>query len=783
MNNMKRTSIIGTTVARKDFLEKVTGAAVFSPDVKPDGLLHARILGSTIAHGYIKKIDTSKAEALPGVIAVITGKDWPEKRHGYILDRHIICKHKVRFYGDPVAAVAAVTEEIAEKALELIEVEYEEIKPVFDVTEAFEENCPVVIHEQLRQYEKRHIPGVIWRFMDDRPNVFIHRKIRHGDVEQGFEQADYIYEDTYTLPLVNICTMEPITSCVAPNVDGSMTIWASEQGGVRLKYFICDLFNLKSSKVRFITPYVGGGFGGKVDIITTPIAVALALKAKRPVRLMLSREECFYHGNPRSQAIVHIKDGIKKDGTLVAREMRTLINGGAYSGHVACLVNDGAYGATGTYRCPNFKLDNFGVYTNTPPTGPYRSLGSEILSFAIECHMDRMADKFGIDKVEIRRKNVLVNGDEDVNGQITHDNQTLAALNKTAEYLEWGKKIEQPDGPWVIGKGIGLGNKFSMNGSTSSIIIKIHDDGCIEVRHYHIELGQGCNTVHAMIVAEQFGISPDKVKVTFDDSDVCGFDHGTFCSRGTYMNGNACIRACQDAKNNLFKRASELMGIAPDKLDTYGGYVFEIDNPENKLSFNQLYNYGGWIPGMVEITGKATHTLPEGYMDEETGQGNPVAQYSYGALGVVVAVNTETGEIKVLKAGGWYDAGQILNKMAIDGQIEGAVSMGIGQAIFEEMLWNDKGKVVNSSIRDYKIPTMLDCPFNDDVKVGFVGEPVPDGPYGAKGIGEVALGPVIPAVANAINDALGVRINDIPMNKERVYYSIKHQKPSNKTIG
>lgn len=770
-----KSTLIGTTVARKDFLEKVTGAAVFSPDVKPDGMLYARLLGSTIAHGYIKRIDTSKAEALPGVVAVITGKDWPDKRHGYILDRHIICKHKVRYYGDPVAAVAATSPRIAEQALDLIEVEYEEIKPVFNVAEAFEELCPVVVHDDLMNYERRHIPGVIWRFVPDRPNVFIHRKIRHGDINEGFAQADLIYEGTYTLPLVHTCTMETHTTCVAPNIDGSMTIWASEQGGVRLKYFICDLFHLDSSKVRFITPYLGGGFGGKTDTMTTPIAVALAMKARKPVRLTLSREECFLHGNPRSQAVVYIRDGMKKDGTLVAREIKTLINGGAYSGHCACLCNDGAYGATGSYRCPHFKLDIFGVHTNTPPTGPYRSLGSEILGFAIECHIDRMAEKFGLDKVDVRRKNVLVNGDIDVNGQVTKNNQTLAALNKAAEFLKWGEKVEPLKAPWVIGRGIAVGNKFSMNGSTSSIIVKVHDDGCVEVRHYHIELGQGCNTVHALIAAEQFGISPEKVKIVFDDSDICGFDHGTFCSRGTYMNGNACIKACEDAKRNLLKRASDVMGISEHLLDTYGGYVFEIANPENKKSFKELYNYGGWIPDIVEITGKATFSLPEGHMDPETGQGNPVAEYSYGALGVEVAVNKETGEIKVLKAGGWYDAGQILNQKAIEGQIEGAVSMGIGQAVFEEMLWNNKGKVVNASFRDYKVPTMLDSTFNEGVAVGFVGEYVPGGPYGAKGIGEVALAPVIPAVANAINDALGVKINDIPMSKERVFYAIKEQ--------
>ena len=289
---------------------------------------------------------------------------------------------------------------------------------ILDPIEAFQTDCPVVIHEDLPNYKTKPVPLLTYRLEPDHKNVFIHRKIRHGNIEEGFAEADFVYEDTYTMPRAQHCPMEPHACVVAPGVNGDITIWASEQGGVRLKYFICDTFGLDSSKVRFITPYVGGGFGGKVDLMVTPIAVMLATKSGRPVRLEMSREEVFIHGNPRSPAIVKIKDGYKKDGTLVARHITEYINGGAYSGHVTVLCNDGAFGATGTYRVPHMKLDAYGIHTNTPATGPYRALGAELLDFAIECHMDRAAEAMGIDQLEIRKKNLLVDGDIDANNQV-----------------------------------------------------------------------------------------------------------------------------------------------------------------------------------------------------------------------------------------------------------------------------------------------------------------------------------------------------------------------------
>lgn len=773
---MGKYTVVGQSIIRKDALEKVTGKALYAPDIHPNGMLYGRILGSPHAHARILHIDTSEAENYPGVKAVITGKDVPDQRTGYIEDRHILCKEKVRYVGDPVAAVAAVSEEAAEKALRLIKVEYEELPAVIDPLEAYDEKCGVVIHEDLKNYGAKQIINLYYHQEEKHPNVFIHRKIRHGNTEEAFKKADYIYEGTYKVPRAHQCALEPHACVVEPELDGGLTIWASEQGGVRLKYFICSLFGIETSKVRFITPYLGGGFGGKVDLMVTPIAVVLARKAGRPVKLEMSREEVFLHGNPRSPAVVKIRDGIMKDGTVIARQIEQFVDGGAYNGHATIMVSESSYGAIGTYRTPNLTLDGYGIYTNTPGAGPYRGLGSEILVFAIECQLDRMAEKLGIDKVEIRKKNLLVDGDEDALGQITYNNTSMDALQKAAEFIEWNKPLEQEPGPWKIGRGISVGNKFTTTGAGSTVICKVHDDGTIELRHFQVEMGQGCNTILAMIAAEFFKTSPEKIKIVFDDSALCPYDMGTYCSRGTFVNGNAVLLACEDAKKQVLKRASEVMGVEAEYLDTENGEVYEVAHPVNRIPYKKLYNEGGWLPRGAEIIGKDTYFHETGVCDPETGQGEAVCYYSYGAISIELAINQETGDFKILKVGGWYDMGQPLNKKLCEIQIEGAMVMGIGQACLEEMLFNDQGVCINPNFRDYKFPTMLDTPFNDETGIGFTGRPHKLGPYGAKGMGEVALVPVMPAVANAISNALGIQLNEIPLTKEKIYWAIQEKK-------
>jgi carbon-monoxide dehydrogenase large subunit len=389
--------------------------------------------------------------------------------------------------------------------------------------------------------------------------------------------------------------------------------------------------------------------------------------------------------------------------------------------------------------------------------------------------MDRIADAFGFDKLEFRKKNMLVDGDIDVCGQETYNNTAIPALEKAAEYIEWGKDMVREEGPWIIGKGIAVANKYTESGTTSIVTIKLLCDGVVEVHHFHVEIGQGCNTIHQMIAAEEFGIDPSLVKIVFDDSETCLFDYGTFCSRGTFMNGTATILACSALKKNICNYASALMQVPAENLTVYGGKVFETNNPEHSLRMRDLFDYFGYVPEIGELTGIGYYYFPQGIVDDETGQGNPVAFYSHGALGVEAAINRETGEIKLLRCGTWFDMGTQLNRKMCDAQSEGALMMGIGQVCFESELFNESGRVINANFRDYKIPTMLDVPFNSYIALGNTGIPHKDGPYGAKGAGEVVLAPVLPAVANAINNALGIKFNDIPISREALLSAIKEK--------
>ena len=775
--------VIGKSPLRKDAYEKVTGKAVFSADIHPKGMLYGKILGSPYAHAHIKSIDDSEALKLPGAVSAITGQDCPDARtSGYIHDRHILCKEIVRYMGDPVAAVAATSPETAKAALELIKVEYEELPTVFDPEEAGSVGCKVVIHEGLPKYDHIEFQGVWSSLEADRPNQFIHRKIIHGDVEKGFKEAEYIIEGRYELPRAHHCALEPHVALCVPEADGTISLYASEQAGMYHRYEMAEALGIDVSKMHFVAPHLGGGFGGKVGIMVGPIACMLAIKAGKPVRLEMTRDEVFISGNPRSPGIVYLKDGYKKDGTLVARQIREIINSGAYSTHTTVLVSAGVYGATGTYRCPNLRIDATGVYTNTPPTGPYRSLGSEILTFAIESQMDKAADELGIGKIELREKNLLVDGDVDPIGQVTYDNGTMACLKKAAAYLDLDEPRKPKNGPWAYGKGISTGNKFTAYWDTGTVAYcHVYDDGYIEIRTMHTEMGQGATTVLAQVAAEEFQTSYDKIKVVWADSAVCPYDEGTYCSRGTFVNGNAVRLACQDAKRQLFAVASKIMEVPADKLATCDGVVYEIGNRDNFRYFYQLFEFGGYLREGGTIIGKDTYLMTFEEDDRETGQSKDlITFYSYGALAFEVAVNEETGEVRILKSGGWYDMGQPINPKLVELQLEGAMCMGVGQALFEEMLFNKDGKAINANFRDYRIPTMLDVPKNDALVSGFAGQPHRMGPYGVKGIGEVSLVPVMPAISNAIRDAVGIEIKEIPLTRERILNAIKAKKAAEK---
>lgn len=765
---------IGKGELRRDALEKVTGAATYTADLFCRGMLYGKILTAEVAHAKILGIDTSEAEKLPGVVAIVTGEDSKKYgRQGAIGDRGVFGEDKIRYYGDPIAAVAATTEAIAKQALKLIKVEYEELPAVFDPYEALKKNCPVVIHENLADY--RIAASRPYTFDPERPNQFQHRVIKQGDVEKGFAEADLIIEETYKFPEVSQCYLEPSAALVIPEADGGIDVYASEQDGYLKRADICDVFGMPESKVRFHIPYLGGAFGGKDAIVIVPIAILLALKAQRPVKIEHSREEAFVSGNPRPAAHAVIKDGFKNDGTLISREISVIMDGGAYATTATEVASNGVFGAIGSYRQEHLRIDTYGVYTNTGSKGAYRSLGSEILCFAVENNMTRAAEKLGLDPVEIRLKNLLKDGDIDGGGQKTVDNHSIEALKKAADVFQWDKPVKERKGPWVYGKGVSVGNKIGVVGNMgTSSTCKIKEDGTLEVYVFHVEMGQGALTVDAQSAAEVFDVPLEKVKMIFGDTRTCPHDLGTFYSKGTFVNGLAVKMASEKARDKLLNFAAEKFSLDAVDLYTSNSVVYSNKDADFQVHISELFNGTGWIE-CGELAETATYVGANHNYDEEGQSSDYAAFYSHGAWCVEIALNTETGEIRIERAVGMYDCGRVINYETAVAQLEGSFSMGMAQAIYEESIRDKTGNIVNANFRDYRIPTFSDSLKKENLICGFVDGNHREGPWGAKGIGEVAMIPVMPAVASAISHALGIKMNQLPLSYESIYHAMKNR--------
>jgi len=767
------TSIIGKSVTRIDALEKVTGKAKFCSDFNIPGMLHAKVLRSLYPHARIVGIDTTKAEKLPGVRAVVTGKDSPPASIGlYVTDQYALPRDNVvRTVGDPVAAVAADTIEIAEESLNLIDVDYQELPAVFDPEDAMAKNPAVVIHPDFLNYSA--LGEVPWRPDPERPNVCRTFKLRTGDVEKGFQEADLIVENRFTTARIQHCPLESHRAVAWWETDGSLTVRTSSQVVHLFKPMLCRLFNLPTSKVRLLTSYIGGGFGGKAYAMVEPIVALLAQKSGRSVSLVFTRDEMFAFGRHRIPMIFYIKDGVKRDGTLVSREIKAVLALGAYSDVGVLMIGRTVAGATGTYRLPNLKVDSYGVYTNEPITGPFRGFGSPEIHWAIEQQMDIIAEQLGIDPVALRKKNILNEWERDAGGQITHSIGQNQCLDKVTEWIGWSEKLEVGEGPWRRGKGVAIGSKSAMAGTPSAAIVKVWPDGVIEVRHSGAELGQGLNTTLAQLVAEDFGVTLEQVKIVTGDSDFCGYDFGTVSMRGLFYNGNAVLLACQDAKSRLFEVAAPKLETAPEELATRGGNIYVKSAPERSVKITDLFTRTGIPLVGGEIIGTGSFTVPSIPQDPQTGRSERyVAFFSHGAYAVEVEVNIETGAVKVIKVAGAFDTGQTINPKILEGQIEGGLVMGLGSALYEKVVL-DNGIVLNPNFMDYKVPIATVLPAMENMAAMTVEVPLKEGPLGAKGIGETVNVPIAPAIANAVYNAVGIRIYDLPITREKVFNAIK----------
>ena len=784
MNSKTKYQYIGKSEVNVNALAKATGRAKYCSDMQLPGMLFGKVKRSPYPHARIVSIDTSKAESLPGVKTVIVGdaKTCPHRFGAGVADEYVLARDKVLYVGDAVAAVAAESEEIAQEAVDLIEVEYEELPAVFDGEEAFKQNPPAVLHEDLKSYKTiRSVPP---RLDENRPNVFNYFRIRRNHVEDGFKDADLVFENRFETAMIHHVQMESHCGVAMVDETGRLLVWGTSSKPYGMHRDIHESRDLPSSAVRVIIPtHVGGSFGGrepKAEQIAASLALAQKGYPKRPVKVKFTREEQLSTTTSRAPYIVDIKTGVKKDGTIVANKMRLILVGGAYAGTGYLTARNAAFGPAANYRTANFSLDAYGVYTNQRMAGAYRGFGNAESLWGMESQMDIIAEALNMDPLEFRLQNCIDEGDLNAFGETMHSVGGRDCLRAAARMIEWGKKTQGSEPHLKRGKGIALGNKYSIAPSASAAIVKVHPDGLVELRTSTVDLGQGSSTIFAQMIAEEFKIPVTKVRVLNPDTDITPFDLGTASSRSTFNMGNAIIKASADAKRQLFELAAKELEANPADLETEDSRVFVKGSPDRGMPIKDLFIpmvIGGYtLKEGAEIIGKATYFLPGIIPDPETGASEkPASFYMFVAQAAEVEVDTQTGKIRVIRMVTANDCGKAINPMQVEGQQEGGVlSMGIGSTLLEEVVI-DNGVMLNPQFADYKIPTTLDCPDLDNYKSAIIETAHRDGPWGAKGVGEGTMVCSAPAIANAIYDAIGIRFHAIPITPEKVLKALKQR--------
>jgi carbon-monoxide dehydrogenase large subunit len=766
---------IGDSVPRVDAREKVTGAALFADDLQfGSGLLYARIKRSEHPHALIKRIDAGKAQALPGIKAVVTGADFPGYIGLYLADRNIFCRERVRYVGDPVAGVAAVSEEIAEKALDLIEVEYEPLPGVFDPEFGASPKAPL-LHPDLGRYE---VPNFI--FPEPGTNISNHFRIRKGDVEAAWPQCAAIVEHQYRIPHVQHVPIEPHIAVARVDEDGRVKLWGSSQSPFAQRNLIAKALGISQSDVQVIAPYVGGGFGCKAGVSMEALAVAIATKVKgRPVKLRLTREEEFYTAFVRQGLVAHFKMGCDQDGRLLAMENRFYWDGGAYTEYGVNITRASGYSSSGPYDVPNVKTDSYCVYTNHPVGGPMRGFGMPEMHSGLEQCIDELALAIGMDPVQFRQINCVKTGCTLVTGMTMHPTGLSECLLKAAEAIGWGRK-NTPSAPNKRrGKGIALMWKAPAMppNAGSSARVSLNEDGTVTVSVGGQEIGQGSFTIAAQVAAAALGVPVEWVRVSTPvNTDTSPYEWQTVASRLTWSMGNAVAAAARDARQQILEMVARAWGEKTEDLDIIDGKVISYRSEES-ISLKNIVIYGiplpgdrGWVGGPVLGRGNFMPTYVTG-LDPQTGQGpRAVVHYTTGAQAVEVEVDMDTGRVEVIQAAAAFDVGKAINPDMVKAQMEGGFVQGLSTALFEGLQLKE-GVLQNPSFVDYRIATSTDVPKHIQAIIVEVAQD--DGPWGARGIGEHSMVPTIPAIANAIFDATGVRAGSPPYTSEKVYLAMQ----------
>ena len=755
-------STLGTEVPQLSARAKVSGRAPYAGDVKFPGMLHGKVLRSPYPHARIVSVDTSAARALPGVKAVVTGEDSPAALWGvHHKERPTLAKGVVRFAGEEVAAVAAVTEEIARDALDLIRVEYEELPAILTPDEALDEEAPGV-----------H-PG--------RDNVAHEIRFERGSVDEGFALADLIHEATYTTHAQYPGYLEPMATVARVDEYGRLEVWTSTQSVFLARARLASALELPASRVRVLQTTVGGGFGGKmIEDANNLIAGLLALKTGRPVRLVNNRLEDFLAAPSSVPERITLRLGMTKDGLIVAKDVRIVADCGAYCGLAPEVMHVTAMRSDNMHRLQHVRSHATMVYTHTPPHGAFRGFGGTQMLFALNSHIHTMAEQLGLDPVEIHRRNAIGRGETSIHGWQIGSTGLLECIDQCTQAVGWAAKRQRSsrDKGGIRRRGVGMaaamhvsGNRTIGNWDGSTLVVKINEDGRVVLHTSEADMGQGAMTMLAQIVAHELDLPIGHVHVAMPDTEHAPFNIGSLASRVTIVAGNAAIVAARAAKAKLVALAAEMLQSTPEALAIGGGALYVKDQPERRKTIAEVARQHIWRHGGegIQVSGSWD---AQTQMHDDKVYGNIAPAYSFAAQAVEVEVDTETGQVTVLQSYVSDDCGKALNPLAVHGQSNGAAAQAIGWTLYEQ-LHLEGGRITNGNFADYSMPTADALPL---LQSGIVESDDPNGPYGAKGASETAILPGAPAIANAVYDAVGVRITDLPITPEKVLAALRQQK-------
>jgi CO/xanthine dehydrogenase Mo-binding subunit len=746
---------LGARLPRVDGVGKVTGAALYASDVTLPGMLTGKVFRSTQAHARIRRLDVEAAKALPGVAAVVTAQDVPQTRYGpAVRDTPLLASERVLFIGQPVALIAAMSDEAAEAAMKAIVVEYEPLPAIFDVRQSMQDDA-TELHPEWKTYKTAP-------YIARGGNVASRASLEHGDVDTAFRNAKYIHEHSFDTQVVHAGYTEARVA-VARWEGSDLTVWSNCQLPFEVQATLSDILDVPLSSIRVIVPGIGGGFGGKLRIGVDHYAAVLAQKARRPVRVLSSTEEELTAAHPRQPALVTIKTGVDENGLIVAKTAQVIVDTGAFAGSGPGVASIALQIVAGPYRTPNYRLESFAVYTNKTPTGSFRAPSGPMGNFALECHMDLVAKDLGLDPVEFRLRNLVEEGDVGPAGETLRSVSIRECLLRAADAIGWD--MQNPG--LNRGKGIACG-WWMTTGGAAGVTVKIAADGGVVLASGSVELGTGALTGAAQILAEELAVTLDDIRITPVDTNSSPYDYGAQGSRTMFSVGNACIAAAADLKQQIFTLAADHFDVSQSELELRDNHVFAGNRQVSLAELArkaQLSGKGGLIASGT------TNALPNSY-DQTRVKNHPLPAWNtptFHAHSADVSVDVETGDVKINKYVVVQDVGFAVNPTYIEGQIEGGVAQGLGQALFEEVVYRD-GRVVNANLTDYKMPTAVDVPKITSILVEC---PSHQGPHGAKGVGEPPCIEPPATIANAIHAATGLMPCSLPMTPEKILRGLK----------